>query len=122
MKKKICITVSVCVLVFGLIFLGVMASLNYGYSEGRVLIADSGAYFIILNDHSPIRMTDRSLSGGLFGDLQTGDRICVVHGSIQESYPGNTAVYYLRRLEKGTVEDVFPDVIHTLTELGWFEK
>ena len=104
-----------------LIFLGVMASLNYGYSEGRVLIADSGAYFIILNDHSPIRMTDRSLSGGLFGDLQTGDRVGVICGSIQESYPGHMSVYGIRRLEKGTEEDIFSDVIQTLTELGWLK-
>ena len=122
MKKKIWITVFVCVLAVGLFFLSVMASLHYGYSEGRVLIADSGAYFIILNDHSPIRMTDRSLSGGLFSDLQTGDRIGVVHGSIQESYPGNAEVYVLRHLEKGTVDDIFPDVIQILTELGFFEK
>lgn len=122
MKKKVCIIVFVCVLVFGLISFGIAASLNYGYIEGRVLIADNGAYLIILDDHSPIRMTDASLSGGLFENLQTGDRIYAVCGSIQESYPGHTSVYYLRRTEKGTPEDIFPDVIQTLTELGWFEK
>lgn len=122
MKKKICIVVSVCIAVAVLLAFCVMASLNYGYIEGRVLIADNGAYFIVLNDHSPIRMTDRSFDGGLFSDLKTGDRIGVICGSIQESYPGNTAVYFLRTLEKGTVEDVFPDVIQKLTELGWFEK
>ena len=119
MKKKICISIFVCALAFGLLFLGVKAALNYGYIEGRVLITESGAYFIVLNDHSPIRMMDHSLRGGLFGNLQTGDRICVIHGSIQESYPGNTAVYYLRRLEKGTAEDIFPDVIQKLAELGF---
>ena len=122
MKKKICIIVSVCVAVAVLLTFLVMASLNYGYIEGRVLIADNGAYFIVLNDHSPIRMTDRSFGGGVFSNLQTGDRISVICGGIEESYPGNTAVYFLRRLEKGTAEDVSPDVIRTLTELGWFEK
>ena len=122
MKKKICIIVSVCVAVAVLLTLLVMASLNYGYIEGRVLIADNGAYFIVLNDHSPIRMTDCSWNGGLFSELQTGDRISIIHGRILESYPGKTDVYFLRLLEKGTVDDVFPDVIKTLTELGWFKK
>ncbi len=122
MKKKICIIVFVCVLVIGLISLGIAASLRYGYIEGRVLIADNGAYLIILDDHSPIRMTDASMSGGLFEELQTGDRIRVVCGSIQESYPGRVSVYYLRCTEKGTIDDIFPDVIHTLTELGWFKQ
>ena len=122
MKKKVCIVVVVCVIVLGLISFGIAASLNYGYIEGRVLIADNGAYLIILDDHSPIRMTDSSLRGGLFENLQTGDRIAVVCGSVQESYPGHTSVYYLRCTEKGTAEDIFPDVIQTLTELGWFQK
>ncbi len=122
MKKKIYIVISVCVLTVALLSLFVMASLNYGYSEGRVLIADRGEYFIIFDDHSPIRMTDRSLQGGVFGNLQSGDRIGVIHGSIQESYPGHTSVYCVFRLEEGTLEDVFPDVIHTLTELGFLDK
>lgn len=122
MKKKICIIVFVCVLVFGLISFCIAASLNYGYIEGRVLIADNGAYLIILSDHSPIRMTDASLSGGLFENLKTGDRISAICGNIQESYPGNTSVYYIRHIEKGTEEDIFPDVIQILKELGWLTK
>ncbi|MBQ3489087.1 MAG: hypothetical protein IJA86_00670 [Clostridia bacterium] len=118
-KKKIYIIVSVCIFVCSVLSLLVAASLHYGYSEGRVLIADDGAYFLVLDDHSPIRMTDNSQRGGLFHELQSGDRIGVIHGGIQESYPGNTSVYYIRFLEKGTVEDIFSDVIHTLTELGW---
>ena len=122
MKKKTFLIIFVFVLVITLLFLCVRAAMRYGYTEGRVLIADNGAYFLILNDHSPIRMADCSWSGGLFGDLQTGDRIAVIHGSIQESYPGRADVYYIRHLEKGTVEDIYPDVIQTLKELGFFEK
>ena len=121
-KEKICIVVSVCILILVLLSLLIAASLRYGYIEGRVLIADNGAYFIVLDDHSPIRMTDASLRGGLFSDLQTGDRVYAICGSIQESYPGHTEVYHLRLIEKGTEADVFSDVIQTLTELGWFRK
>ena len=122
MKKKVWIILSVCILVCILIFLGILASLRCGYIEGRVLIADNGAYFIVSDDHTPIRMTDASFGGGLFEDLQTGDRIYAICGSIQESYPARTVVYSVRLLEKGTEEDIFPDVIQTLTELGWFHK
>lgn len=122
MKKKTFLIIFVFVLVITLLFLCVRAAMRYGYTEGRVLIADNGAYFLILNDHSPIRMADRSLSGGLFSNLQTGDRIAVLHGSIQESYPGRADVYYIRFLEKGAADDIFPDVVQILTELGFFEK
>ena len=121
MKKKICIIVSVCVVILVLISLFLAASFHYGYIEGRILIADNGAYFVVLDDHSPIRMTDSSVRGGLFEDLQTGDRVGVICGSIQESYPGHMSVYGIRRLEKGTEEDIFSDVIQTLTELGWLK-
>ena len=121
-KKKIFITIAVFGLIFVLLASFITVSLRYGSVDGRILIADNGAYFIVLDDHSPIRMTDASMRGGLFAELQTGDRVRVIHGGIAESYPGRASVYYLRRLEKGTVEDVFPDVIQILTALGWFQK
>lgn len=121
-KKKICILVAVFGLLLILIAMFITVSLRCGCIDGRILIADNGAYFIVLDDHSPIRMNDASMGGGLFAELQTGDRVRVIHGGIAESYPGRASVYYLRRLEKGTAEDVFPDVIQTLTALGWFQK
>ena len=119
MKKKICIIVSVCVAVAVLLTFLVMASLNYGYIEGRVLIADNGAYFIVLNDHSPIKMSDQTRKGGAFLDLQTGDKIRILHDGVLLSYPGQTGVYHVRLLERGGAEDIPSDVLESLRQLGW---
>ena len=91
-------------------------------SEGRVLIADNGSYLIVLDDHSPIRMSDCSRKGGAFLDLQTGDKIRILHDGVLLSYPGQTGVYWVRLLERGSGEDIPEDVLLALQELGWIES
>ena len=124
MKKKtiIALTVTaVLVAVALLLVFGAKAALKYGYLEGCVLIADNGSYLIVLDDHSPIKMSDRSKDGGAFLDLQTGDRIRVLHDGIRESYPGQTGVYRVRLLERGSIDDIPSDVLEALRQLGWLK-
>ena len=108
------LTVTVALLV-----IGAGKAVNYGFLEGRVLVADNGSCLIILNDHSPIKMTDRTRKGGEFLDLQTGDKIRILHDGVLLSYPGQTGVYYVRLLERGSIEDIPDDVIESLRQLGW---
>ena len=121
MKKKILIPVvwvTVSAVLIVLFAAGIAGAFRYGFVEGRVLIADNGEYLIILDDRSPIRMSDRSRQGGLFGDLQTGDKIRIVHDGIEESYPGRTRVYSVRLIEKGSIEDISEDVLRSLAQIG----
>ena len=97
----------------------VHGSVRYGFLEGRVLITDDGSYLIILADYSPIRMSDQSKNGGLFSGLQTGDSIRVLHDGIRLSYPGQTNIYRLRLLERGTRDDIPDEVFWALEQLGW---
>ena len=113
----IVLTVAVVLLV-----IGAKKAVNYGFLEGRVLVADNGSYLIILNDHSPIKMSDHSANGGAFLDLQTGDKIRILHDGVRESYPGQTGVYHVRLLERGDTEDIPADVVNALRQLGWMDK
>ena len=60
-------------------------------SEGRYLEAKNGVSMIIL-DNSPVRMSNRT-NQDLFGKLETGNTILILHDGIAESYPGKTVVY-----------------------------
>jgi len=102
-----------------LLVLAVQGALRYGFLEGRVLVADNGVYLIILEDHSPVVMTDRSKEAKLFRGLQTGDRIRILHDGIRESYPGQADVYRVRLMEKGSAADIPESVLRTLEQLGW---
>ena len=122
MKKKTFFMIALIVVLtvtVALLVIGAGKAVNYGFLEGRVLVADNGSCLIILNDHSPIKMTDRTRKGGEFLDLQTGDKIRILHDGVLLSYPGQTGVYYVRLLERGSIEDIPDDVIESLRQLGW---
>ena len=125
MKKKTIIALILTVALIALavlLVLGIKGAVKYGFLEGRVLIADNGSYLIILDDHSPIKMSDHSANGGAFLDLQTGDKIRILHDGVRESYPGQTGVYHVRLLERGYTEDIPADVVNALRQLGWMDK
>ena len=122
MKKKTFFTIAwiiVLTVAVGLLVISAKKAVNYGFLEGRVLIADNGSYLIILNDHSPIKMSDQTRKGDAFLDLQTGDKIRILHNGVLLSYPGQTGVYYVRLLERGSAEDIPTDVLESLRQLGW---
>ena len=122
MKKKTFFTIVLIIaltVTIALLVIGTKKAVNYGFLEGRVLVADNGSYLIILNDHSPIKMTDCTRKGEAFLDLQTGDKIRILHNGVLLSYPGQTGVYHVRLLERGSAEDIPPDVLESLRKLGW---
>lgn len=122
MKKKTFFTIVLIIaltIIIALLVIGAKKAVNYGFLEGRVLVADNGSYLIILNDHSPIKMTDCTRKGEAFLDLQTGDKIRILHNGVLLSYPGQTGVYHVRLLERGSAEDIPPDVLESLRKLGW---
>lgn len=120
MKKKTFFLIALAVVVaVAFTAVGIRGAVRYGFLEGRILIADDGSYLIILDDYSPIRMSDQSKKGGLFLGLQTGDRVRVLHDRVRLSYPGQTNVYRLRLLERGTRDDIPEEIFRALEQLGW---
>lgn len=84
---------------------------------GRYLSSNGGD--MLIDGSSPIVMSDLSAKQALFDNLQSGDKILVVHNGVNESYPGQTGAYFCMKLEGGNDSDIPREVITSLTELGW---
>lgn len=123
MKKKIIITIAAILAVF---ITGIAAGvliMNFqgiSVSTGVALRSDNGSCFLVSNN-SPVRLSDYSEKGDRFDGLSDGDKILVLHGVTQESYPASTFAYSVIKLSDGTIDDVPETVITALTELGWIE-
>ena len=92
---------------------------GYGISVGRYLESKTGTP-IFVSYNSPISMSNRT-SRDLFNDIDIGDEILIVHSGVMESYPGQTGVYAVFKLEDGTIMDIPQIVISQLQDLGWLE-
>ena len=118
MKKKKLVIGILCVavvLIAGVLF---MAKNSISFSIGNCIAADNGRYLIVM-DNSPVAMHQRSGKESIFPDLDTGDKIFIVHDGVNETYPGKTGLYFVFKLSDGDISDVPEDVIAQLQELGW---
>ena len=88
-------------------------------SVGRFLRSDSGRPMIVC-DHSPNSMSTRT-ERDIFRNLETGDKIWVLHSAVAESYPGKMRVYAVIRLGKGSIDDIPQRVLDSLRDLGWLD-
>ena len=98
---------------------GIAARRSWSVSEGRFLEGKNGHAMLIVGNE-PICMSDRT-GRDLFDDLDTGDRILVLHDGVAESYPAQTGAYAVFRLEEGSPRDIPQRVIDDLTDMGWLE-
>lgn len=94
---------------------------------GYCLSIENGSYMIIATEGYPsgfpVTMDNKSENKALFENLRTGDKIKVTYdGIIQESYPGQMAVYSCEIIEKGIIENISQDIFDQLTEMGWIIK
>lgn len=121
MKKRFLLPVLIIVAVF---IAGTAAGvflLSYqgvSISTGVCLVTDNGSVFLIDNN-SPIRLSDYSEKGDRLTSFKTGDKILAVHDGIQESYPASTGVLFCIKLGEGMESEIPELVILSLKELGW---
>ena len=111
----ICIVLALLLLIFGTLWY--MEAHTLGLSVGRVL--KSGSSTMLILDNSPIVMSNRTDSEKLFDKLTDGDKVLVLHDGIAESYPGKTGAHGVIKLSDGKIDDISPEVIASLSELGW---
>ena len=64
----------------------------------RALITQNGTYMLI-DGNSPIALSNRQKNDKLFEDLESGDKVWVLHDGIEETYPARTGAYAVRKLE-----------------------
>ena len=125
MKKRILIILSVIaaiLLIFAAVYFIRFGHIRPTFSEGRALVAKNGEVLWIDENGSPIVMTDCTKSKKLLNGLSSGDRIKLLHDGIEESYPGHTGVYYLRKISDGDISDIPKETLNELVSLGWLDK
>ena len=106
------------VLVLLVLCVGVMACNHLSFRVGRCIKAANGSCMLLM-DHSPVVLSNHTMSTHPFSDYCTGDLLLVLHDGIQETYPGGTGAYLTLRLQKGTAGDISQTVVNALAELGW---
>lgn len=120
MKKKWMIPVIILsvILIFTAGVLWCLYDIAHTVPTGRCLVTRNGDYLILLGNE-PICMSDLSKNKDLFSGLKTGDEIRILHGPIQETYPGRTGVYFCKRITEGSIANIPEKVIESLCTMGW---
>lgn len=119
MKKKWFVIVIGIVLVLFVGFCIFMRGRSLSFTTARCIVTDKVNYLFVSNS-GPVSMHNRT-EKNLFDGLEMGDKIFVIHDGIAESYPAQTGVYFCKKLEDGSANDIPQKYIQELTELGWFE-
>ena len=108
------------ILLLAVILFVIMSIAGLTFATGRYLETDNGSA-IIVSHNSPTVMLNRT-GFDLFKNLETGDKILLIHGATAESYPARTGAYALFKLGRGSIHDIPQSVRDTLKELGWIAK
>ncbi len=113
-KRRIGIVAAVILLFLILGSLVICRVKGLSFSTGRVMRTSCGGCVLLL-DGSPVELTGKDD----YGNLETGDKILVLHGLIRETCPGSTDARFVLRLKKGSLKDIPASVIEDLDSMGW---
>ena len=69
-------------------------------------------------DATTMGVADEAIS---FEGLEDGDVIRVYIDCILETWPGQTTVYVVEKVEDGDIQDISPELLEELREMGWLE-
>jgi len=100
-----------------IITIGILSINRLNVSVGRYMETTKGAHILIVDD-SLIEISNYT-KRDLFENLDTGDKIIVIHGGVLDSFPGKTDARAIFKLQAGEMDDIPQTVIDKLTELGW---
>ena len=92
-----------------IVSLGAILSLKgYGISTGRFYTNNFGIYLV--DEGEAMLMSDKSKNQNVFENLSVGDFVLVMHSGVNETYPAQTGVYRIFRLQKGDASDLPEDL------------
>ncbi len=83
-----------------IVAIGYMAVKGHGITVGQLYIGEAGT-FLIEDDDSAMRISDQSVGKNVFDGLTNGDKVLVVHGSVEECYPARAGAYHIFKLAEG---------------------
>lgn len=118
MKKRILVILALALCLCAALMVALLRdrSISVGHC---IKMSDGGC--ILVRDNVPICLSTRSGNKDMFRDLQTGDRILVVHGLVGETYPEQSRADLVLRLGKGSAEDISPELRVRLYYMGWMD-
>ncbi len=120
-KTKLAIFIPLGIIMFIILLLVVVGSILMRYKSftvARIIKAENGSYLWVSERSGPNEITQKGLCN--FEGIDTGDKVLLVCDSeVLESYPGQNAVYFCKKLEDGTRNDLPQIHIKGLEEMGW---
>lgn len=115
--KKMRTVIIPCVVVLVLTVSAIVFMNGKSVSTGRCIVSDNGSVLWLSDSAGPTVLNDRSIFGGAFDKLKTGDKIWIIHAdAVAESYPGQVSVYACLRIGGGSIDDIPQDAVDKLRE------
>lgn len=99
--KPVITIVAVVILLAGICVtaMGIFSTKGYSISVGKCLVVNNNSYLVV--DSTPIYMSGDDKH---FKNLQNGDKLIVLHGYVEETYPARTGVYWLKKYGSGDTQ------------------
>lgn len=91
-----------------------------GISVGYYLNTLDGP--MLIKDYSPMSMVPPAENTGMFVGIERGQKLLVVHGAVDRSYPAKTDVYFIIKLGSASLDNIPREVIISLAGLGWLDE
>lgn len=117
MKKKILIGVCIGVIILIAVILFTTNVFKHTVATGICLVTDNNV--IVIVDESPMVISNQSSNKNLFADLQTGDKVIITHDGVNVTYPAQTGVYKLVKIDSDCMDEVSTKTIAQLVEMGY---
>jgi hypothetical protein len=93
-------------------------NMELGAIRGRYCEAANGTSLLLSETQGAICISPAD-SADLLTDLENGDEIEIMTDGVAETYPAQATVYSYTLIEKGTVENLDPEELQSLENLGW---
>lgn len=119
-KKKLAITIFI---ILGIIIAALAATYfalmhNKTFTVARIIKTETDSYLWVTENQGPNSITKKGICD--FEGIDTGDKVLLVcENMILETYPGQNTVYYCKKLEDGTRNDLPQADLKSLEEMGW---
>ena len=120
MKEKILIIFCIIVVSTIVASLAMTNGFKHTMTIGICLVTDTSV--IVIVEDSPIDISNQSVNEDLFVSLQTGDKVVIVHGGVEDTYPAHTGVYKLLKIDTDCLNEVSPKIITELEEIRYVAK
>lgn len=114
--KKIILTLLIIItILFIALFIFVFFT-GSSITIGHYIQSDSGEHLMADKTAPTVMHTDHDF---MFRNLTSGDKILVIHGPENLSYPGSTGVYFCLKISNGELSDIPSKILLELYDLGW---